>query len=314
MYKLGVLGKNISYSKSPYIHKAFAQHFGIDIQYEVFDISDNPLSFVDRFFADGGHGLNVTTPYKTSFPNLMHSPVNLLLKSPDASKYIGKNVDADGFFEDLRSKGLRGYGNRFGPERPFDNFEKYKRVINGVTKVLIMGLGGAGLSIAQSNEMQRHVTNGGLGTDVQVWNRTYSKIQQVEEAWTKGYFGNRAGEWNVPWPLEYNPLLENGGSHHNGSPHVGLLISCTSKIDKEMLNIISNINWSPYTKYIYDINYNNKTNDQLSKIAEEVGAKFISGEGMLVEQAALSFEHWFEHQVPQELKEEIKQRIKNERV
>ena len=59
--------------------------------------------------------------------------------------------------------------------------------------------------------MQRHVTNGGVGTDVQVWNRTNSKIQQVEEAWTKGYFGNRAGEGNVPWQLEYNPLLENGG-------------------------------------------------------------------------------------------------------
>lgn len=313
MYKLGVLGKNISYSLSPYIHKAFAQHFGIDVQYEIFDTPDDPVSFVDRFFADGGHGLNVTTPYKTSFPNFKHSPINLLLKSSDASKYIGKNVDADGFFEDLRSKGLRSCGNH-RPVRSFVNFEEYKRVIKGVTKVLIMGLGGAGLAIAQSNEMQRHVTNGGVGTDVQVWNRTNSKIQQVEEAWTKGYFGNRAGEGNVPWQLEYNPLLENGGSHRNGSGHIGLLISCTSKIDREMLNIISNINWEFGTKYIYDINYNNKTNDQLSKIAEEVGAKFISGEGMLVEQAALSFEHWFEHQVPQELKEEIKQRIKNERV
>tara|TARA_B100000989_G_C19506958_1_gene456943 strand:- start:201 stop:1130 length:930 start_codon:yes stop_codon:yes gene_type:complete len=308
MYKLGVLGKNISYSQSPYIHKAFAKHAGIDIQYEIFDISEDPLSFVDRFFADGGHGLNVTTPYKTSFPNFMHSPVNLFLKSPDAPKYIAKNVDADGFYEDLRSKGLRSCGNH-RPVRSFVNFEEYERVINGVTKVLIMGLGGAGLAIAQSNEMQRHVTSGGKGTDVQVWNRTNSKIQQVEEVWTKGYFGKKEPSF-VPWQLEYNPLLEDGGSHRSGSRHTGLLISCASKIDKEMLNIISNINWSPNSKYIYDINYNNKTNDQLSKIAEEVGAKFISGEGMLVEQAALSFEHWFEHQVPQELKEEIKQRIK----
>ena len=313
MYKLGVLGKNISYSQSPFIHKAFAQHFGIDIQYEIFDISEDPLSFVDRFFADGGHGLNVTTPYKTSFPNFMYSPVNLLLKSPDASKYIGKNVDADGFFEDLRFRGLRGGYEGSKGVRSFENFENYSKVIDDVTKVLIMGLGGAGLAIAQSNEMQRHVTNGGKGTDVQVWNRTNSKIQQVEEAWTKGYFGKKEPSF-VPWQLEYNPLLKDGGSHRSGSRHVSLLISCASKIDKEMLNIISNINWSPHSKYIYDINYNNKTNDQLSKIADERGAKFISGEGMLVEQAALSFEHWFEHQVPQELKEEIKQRIKNERL
>lgn len=316
MYKLGVLGKNISYSQSPYIHQAFANHFGIDIQYEIFDISDDPLLFVDEFFAKGGHGLNITTPYKTIFSNSTNTPINLLIKNTNTTGYQVKNVDADGFFEDLRSKGLRSQDGYY-TDRP--QFENYKRVIDSAFSILIMGLGGAGLAIAQSNEMQRHVTNGGRGTNVRIWNRTYSKIQEVEKVWANGYFNKNTyqGDGGLKWPLAYNPLLENGGSGRLGFPEIDLLVSCTSKIDEQMLSIIKNIKWESYSgweKTIYDINYNNKTNNQLSKVADEIGARFISGEGMLVEQAALSFKHWFNKEIPTSLKEEIKTRINNERL
>ena len=53
MYKLGVMGKGISYSLSPQIHKEFAKQFDIKIDYQIYDIEDDPLNFVEGFFAKG---------------------------------------------------------------------------------------------------------------------------------------------------------------------------------------------------------------------------------------------------------------------
>ena len=50
MYKLGVLGKGISYSLSPLIQKEFARQFDIKIDYQIYDIKEDPLSFVKDFF------------------------------------------------------------------------------------------------------------------------------------------------------------------------------------------------------------------------------------------------------------------------
>ena len=50
MYKLGVMGKGISYSLSPQIHKEFAKQFDIKIDYQIYDIEDDPLNFVEDFF------------------------------------------------------------------------------------------------------------------------------------------------------------------------------------------------------------------------------------------------------------------------
>ena len=49
MKKLGVLGREISYSLSPEIHNSFAKEHGIDIVYEIFDIPANPIDFIENF-------------------------------------------------------------------------------------------------------------------------------------------------------------------------------------------------------------------------------------------------------------------------
>ncbi len=65
MLKLGILGRGISYSLSPFIHKEAMRILGISGSYEIFDRDETQVeSFLSRCADSGLRGLNVTTPYK----------------------------------------------------------------------------------------------------------------------------------------------------------------------------------------------------------------------------------------------------------
>ncbi|QOD12888.1 shikimate dehydrogenase [Psychrobacter sp. 28M-43] len=62
-----VIGNPIAHSKSPEIHKQFAIQAGIDISYQRQYCPDDAASFtavVEAFFCGGGMGANVTVPFK----------------------------------------------------------------------------------------------------------------------------------------------------------------------------------------------------------------------------------------------------------
>ena len=63
-HKAGVLGSDISYSLSPQIQKLFAKAADIEIDYKIYDVEDDPITFIYDFFKKGGIGLNITKPYK----------------------------------------------------------------------------------------------------------------------------------------------------------------------------------------------------------------------------------------------------------
>ena len=70
MNKLGVIGNKISYSLSPDIHKLFAKQFGIKVNYQIYDLDEDPSLFIKKFFEDGGVGLNVVKDNIAEFSNL----------------------------------------------------------------------------------------------------------------------------------------------------------------------------------------------------------------------------------------------------
>ncbi len=60
-----VMGHPIAHSKSPTIHQRFAEQFGFAIDYQAIDVAPGTFSeVIHNFRKQGGKGCNVTVPYK----------------------------------------------------------------------------------------------------------------------------------------------------------------------------------------------------------------------------------------------------------
>jgi shikimate dehydrogenase len=69
----GVVGHPVSHSLSPFIHGMFARETGQLMTYRLFDVRPADLEVhVRDFFAQGGAGLNVTLPHKIAARELAH--------------------------------------------------------------------------------------------------------------------------------------------------------------------------------------------------------------------------------------------------
>lgn len=63
--RYAVVGHPVAHSKSPLIHRLFAEQAGQDLVYETLLAPlDGFAATVRAFFAGGGKGLNVTVPFK----------------------------------------------------------------------------------------------------------------------------------------------------------------------------------------------------------------------------------------------------------
>jgi shikimate dehydrogenase len=66
-----VVGKPIGHSKSPLIHRLFAEQFGLPLQYERLEVAPGALSLaLDELRARGCRGVNVTVPLKAEAATL----------------------------------------------------------------------------------------------------------------------------------------------------------------------------------------------------------------------------------------------------
>ena len=105
-----VMGNPIAHSKSPLIHKAFAEQTGEDIDYIAMLVERGDFSNAVRAFQQsGGKGLNITVPFKNDAFAIAdtHSEraeragaVNTLLLDDDGS-IRGDNTDGIGLVRDL---------------------------------------------------------------------------------------------------------------------------------------------------------------------------------------------------------------------
>lgn len=97
--KLGLLGSHISHSYSKIIHESSAQKLGLNISYEIFDTpSEKVLDFLEKFWLTGGHGFNITTPYKKIIAKHIGSidnSVNTVYRGKNG--WLGTSTDGIGF-------------------------------------------------------------------------------------------------------------------------------------------------------------------------------------------------------------------------
>ena len=252
--KYGVIGDPISHSRSPEIHKLFAQQFNEKIDYNKYHIkADNLKQFIIDFHSSGGRGLNITLPHKMSAMNSVSvlSPNAIQAKAINTiyfngNEIIGDNTDGIGLIADL-----------------CNNFQV--EIKN--KKILILGAGGAVRGIIGSliKENPSHI---------EIANRTISHAEKISKD-----FSNEASiktctieELNEKGNFD---LIINAISFDTHNKDVALAKSIISK-----------------SSVCYDLSYNSSPT-QFMLWAMKNGADFaIQGWGMLIEQAAESYLIW----------------------
>ena len=154
MRRFAVLGNPIEHSKSPEIHRAFAESCRHEIDYQKVLVEAGDFDrVVTEFFASGGIGLNVTAPFKGEAFALaeVHTEdavdakaVNTLWRD-DEGRVCGHTTDGSGLARDLevnlgwRLAGVNilflGAGGKMGPtmarmaRRAADLAETERRII-----------------------------------------------------------------------------------------------------------------------------------------------------------------------------------------
>ena len=64
-YRFAVFGDPIAHSKSPDIHRRFAEQLALEVVYDKLLVKEREFETeVRRFFDEGGHGLSITVPHK----------------------------------------------------------------------------------------------------------------------------------------------------------------------------------------------------------------------------------------------------------
>ena len=128
--RYAVIGNPIRHSKSPLIHGTFARDTHQDLEYGLIEAPvDGFVAAVDAFRAEGGRGMNVTTPFKVQAFELANErlPRAQLAGAANALKFEDGHVVADNF----DGVGL------------VNDVQQNLGVALGGKRVLVLGAGGA---------------------------------------------------------------------------------------------------------------------------------------------------------------------------
>lgn len=253
-----VIGNPIAHSKSPDIHQAFATQVGIDISYHRQYCPDDRTSFkavVEAFFHGGGVGANVTVPFKQVAYDLCHERGQLSTHAAVAGA-VNTLLIKDGqlFGDNTDGQGLVNHLQHL--QWPLVN-----------AKVAVIGAGGAARGIILP------LIQAGSAS-ITIANRTVSKadtlINQLKAANTT---------------LAHASLTTSTIEALSGQ--FDLLINATSiGLSGAQLPLSEALS----CRHAYDMMYG-RSLPFLQHFADQ-GAQISDGYGMLVGQAALSFERW----------------------
>jgi shikimate dehydrogenase len=267
---IGIIGHPIKHSYSPFIHNVAIELKKIDYVYLPFDIpSSNLRSALKGMTALGIRGLNVTIPHKEAAIQYMNNlseevtmigSINTIVN--DQGKLIGHNTDAYGIVETLL---------------PF------KDDILG-NQVCVIGAGGSARTVIYT--LIRHFKPKKLF----IINRNERRAENLKEFFTeKMKFSSIKTKELIP-PAAFEVMKDSKLIIH--ATPVGMN-------PNENDSITTSEDVFSKGQIVFDLVYNPQ-NTLFLKTASKAGAKVINGLGMLVNQAAKSFELWTGVEFPRE--------------
>jgi shikimate dehydrogenase len=270
IYRLGLIGYPLSHSLSPKIHTAALPACGLEGDYTLFPIhpedKEELQALLLRVCSGEIHGLNVTIPHKQNVIPFLDelTPTAKAIGAVNTiylreNKLIGDNTDAAGFLADLK-KNLT-----------------TETLRHGDLNVLVLGAGGSARAVTYA------LLNDGW--DVTIAARQVEQAQQLADSFV-----------NYKSSITFCGLsnIENYQTNlHSLVSSLSLIVNTTP------LGMSPNVNQSPLPENlslprhvsIYDLVYNPRET-KLVEDARAQGLNATTGLGMLIEQAALSFELW----------------------
>ena len=256
--RFGVVGNPIAHSLSPDIHDAFAKSLGIEMAYERYLLPEERFKDGARALFDAGlRGLNVTVPFKQEACAFAEEVDPLALMAGAVNTL------------DQKSGRIIGY-NTDGIGMVRDLQVRHNINLDGAS-ALILGAGGACRGIIQP------LLNAGVET-IWIGNRTLPRAQEIVQQF-QGANGRSLSA------VSLEALSKN-------APKADLLVNSTSLgLDDGDIRLPPQI---AAGKACYDLSYGRQA--RFAQWASANGASVsLDGLGMLVEQAAESFEIWLGH-------------------
>jgi len=254
MIRLAVFGSPVKHSLSPRIHGLFAEQVGLDVDYRA--IECGPAEFADcvrRLAADGGRGCNVTVPFK-------HDAWRLATRCSERAT-LARAVNT------LRFEAVDDwYGdNTDGPGLADDLSGPLQRQLQNA-RICLLGAGGAAAGVLgallEASPAALVVANRSVGkaNDLAERHRDLGPVAacSLAEAARRG---------------PYDLVLNSTSLGHEGA---------APPIDA---------GWFAADGLCYDLNYG-RASEPLCRLCRSLRVAYADGLGMLVAQAARSFELW----------------------
>ena len=270
---LGLIGYPLDNSLSPVLHNAALISSGISGKYELYPIQNSTSKkkelrrIIDAMHSGMINGLNVTKPYKQDILEFVdaYSPAVEMIGAANVlnihnGQIIAENTDAAGFMTDLQNL-----------------YSRSGLIPENEQRTLVLGAGGAARAVVYSL----------LNFEWPIFVASRKPTQARELGTTFSSNKLSAIPYTVDGILSIGP--------------VDLIVNATPVGMYPMSNEtpwLSELNF-PAHSVVYDMVYN-PVNTLLVQSAKYSGLTAIGGIGMLIEQAALSFEIWTGKKAPRD--------------
>jgi len=285
IFRLGLIGYPLIHSLSPKIHITALKACGLEGNYSLFPIApDDTQALKDllgRIRSGELHGLNVTIPHKQNVIQFMDelTPTAKVIGAVNTvyfreNKLIGDNTDAPGFLKDLNNFLTESLSPILG-----EGLGRRAEPVEAVREksAIVLGAGGSARAVVYA------LLNDGWSVTVAA--RRPEQAQQLADSFSN-YQLRITNLANLPSLISNLSLLVN-------STPLGMTPNVDVSPLPENLSLPSNA-------FIYDLVYNPRET-KLVKDARAKGLSATTGLGMLIEQAALSFELWTGHNPPRNI-------------
>lgn len=252
--RFAVIGHPVSHSLSPRIHAAFARQTGIALEYTAIDAAPDDFDAVlAAFAAEGGVGANITLPHKTRAAQICTHLSEAAQRAGAANTLIRTTTGWQG-------------DNTDGVGLVRDLTERHGLDLRA-RRVLLIGAGGAARGVAPT------LLDAGIG-DLFIVNRTPERADALADA--------------LAQPGRVHPrYLDDVGNLGN----FDLVINATSATRDATLPSLPTNLVAPRGAAV-DLSYGEASVPFLAWARSARAHDCIDGLGMLVEQAAESFQRW----------------------